>query len=136
MRRLVTQHTGGTASDGCGAPQLAPALPEPLPPLTAAPREPPEEVPLFDDGTLFQDEETLPIEVRCRSNALRDVVERLQSAVGRVQRSRLVGARTTTLNKESWAALTCTARLPGKPAKCCGLDAATSWGPRMRVTAN
>ena len=52
-----------TVSDGCGALQLAPALPEPLPPSTAAPRAPPEEVPLFDDGTLFQDEETLPIEV-------------------------------------------------------------------------
>ena len=43
--------------------QAPPALPEPLPVGTGTARAPPEEVPLFDDGTLFQDEETLPIEV-------------------------------------------------------------------------
>ena len=41
--------------------QAAVALPEPLPALPPMPL--PEEVPLIDDGTLFQDEDTLPIEV-------------------------------------------------------------------------
>lgn len=44
-------------------PQAPPSLPEPVPPSASGARAPPEEVPLFEDGTLFQDEETLPIEV-------------------------------------------------------------------------
>lgn len=64
-----------------GVPQAPPSLPEPLPPSASGARAPPEEVPLFDDGTLFQDEETLPIEVRLDPIEVR--LEKAQRCVGR-----------------------------------------------------